>query len=98
MIPLPLEIDTFGDEAWVGVVPFEMRDVHLRGLPGVPTATDFPELNVRTYVTHNGHPAVWFFSLAAASWLAVIGARAATSLPYHHAEMRVVTGGDGSIT
>jgi len=97
LVPLPLEIDTFGGDAWVAVVPFEMRDVRIRGLPGIPTATNFPELNVRTYVHLRGHRGVWFFSLDAASWLAVLGASAATSLPYHHAAMSTRVGGDGAV-
>ena len=100
MIPIHLDIDVHGDDgmAWIGVVPFEMRGVRIRGLPSIPTATNFPELNVRTYVTHKGHPGVWFFSLDAESWLAVVGARAATGLPYHHADMKVSLGSDGSVS
>ena len=35
-IPAALPIDTFDGQAWLGVVPFEMRDVRLRGLPPCP--------------------------------------------------------------
>jgi len=87
LVPAELEIDSFGGSAWVGVIPFEMRDVAASGMPPVPTASDFPELNVRTYVRHGVHAGVWFFSLDAASWLAVMGARGAANLPYFHAKM-----------
>jgi uncharacterized protein YqjF (DUF2071 family) len=90
LVPSALEIDTFDDSAWVGVIPFEMRDVAPGGLPPIPTASDFPELNVRTYVTHGGRAGVWFFSLDASSWLAVMGARGAANLPYFHARMNSV--------
>lgn len=90
LVPAGLEIDTFGGNAWVGVVPFEMRDVAPGGLPAIPAASDFPELNVRTYVTRDGRAGVWFFSLDAASWLAVMGARGAANLPYFHARMTCV--------
>jgi uncharacterized protein YqjF (DUF2071 family) len=86
-LPPGLELDTHEATAWLGITPFEMRHVRVTGGPRFPTAVDFPELNVRTYVTHNGRAGVFFFSLDAASLLAVIGARAATGLPYFHARM-----------
>jgi uncharacterized protein YqjF (DUF2071 family) len=86
-LPDGLELDTHDGIAWLGIVPFEMRDVHPGGMPAVPTTRDFPEVNVRTYVRHKGRPGVWFASLDAASLLAVIGARMTTGLPYFHARM-----------
>jgi uncharacterized protein YqjF (DUF2071 family) len=59
----------------------------VEGLPPVPTARDFPELNVRTYVRHGDRAGVYFFSLDAASLLAVVTARMVTGLPYFHAGM-----------
>ena len=58
-------------------------------MPPVPTAHAFLELNVRTYVTLDGRPGVWFFSLDAASTLAVIGARLGIRLPYFRASMEM---------
>lgn len=97
LVPAPLEIETFDGNAWVAVAPFEMRDVRASGMPPVPSATDFAELNVRTYVRLGDRTGVWFFSLDAASWLAVAGARATTGLPYYHARMSV-TREDASIS
>ena len=54
-------------QAWLGVVPFRMSGVRLRGTPAVPWLSAFPELNVRTYVVAGGKPGVWFFSLDAAN-------------------------------
>ena len=73
---------------------FTMRGIHFRGWPPVPGTSAFPELNVRTYVTCNGCPGVWFFSLDAANRLAVRAARA-THLPYFDADMTVVPHQDG---
>ncbi len=87
-LPAGVEIDTFDRRAWVGVVPFRMAGTRFRWLPPLPTAATFPELNVRTYVRAAGRPGVWFFSLDAASRLAVAGARAGFGLPYFHARMR----------
>lgn len=94
LIPSPLEIDEFDDTAWIGVVPFYMSGVRLRAAPPVPTAHAFEELNVRTYVTLDGRPGVWFFSLDAASSVAVLGARIGVRLPYFRASMQMSRDGD----
>ncbi len=77
LLPRELELDTFDGKAWIGVIPFWMSGVRFRGIPAIPTASRFPELNVRTYVRAPQEPdksGVYFFSLDAASWLAVLGA------------------------
>ncbi len=90
LIPPGLILDTFEGMAWVGVVPFYMSNVRFRYAPPFPTTTEFCELNVRTYVMPKGGKAgVWFFSLDAASLLAVQGARLAFHLPYYKANMRL---------
>lgn len=86
-VPAELTVDEFDGTAWLAVTPFEMRNVRIGDLPGVPGATNFPELNVRTYVRHRERAGVFFFSLDAASLMAVIAARLATGLPYFHAGM-----------
>ena len=87
LIPGALEIDTFGGEAWIGVVPFRMTRVKPYGFPPVPACSAFPELNVRTYVTDGEKAGVWFFSLDAANRFAVAVARAVYHLPYFNARM-----------
>ena len=89
LIPPSLVVDTFDGRAWVGITPFFMTGVRMRLAPPVPTAYSFAELNVRTYVIRDGVPGVWFFSLDAASTLAVIGARMGARLPYFRANMTV---------
>jgi uncharacterized protein len=87
---LGLELDTFGGQAYVGLVPFMMQGVRPKGLPAVPWLSNFHETNVRTYVHRNGRdPGVWFFSLEAANPIAVALARAWFSLPYYYARMRL---------
>jgi len=88
LLPTGMKVDTFDGEAWLGLVPFLMRDVHPAGLPAVPGLSAFPELNLRTYVTVNGVPGVWFFSLEATNPVAVRIARAGFYLPYFDAWMR----------
>jgi len=87
LVPRELEVDRFDGGAWIGVVPFTMSGVRLRGTPALPWVSAFPELNVRTYVTAEGKPGVWFFSLDAARRAAVEAARLAFHLPYFYARM-----------
>lgn len=85
LIPKPLEIDTYEDEAWIALTPFTIYDLRPPLLPALPYISSLHELNVRTYVYFNGVPGVWFFSLDANNFLAVLGARIFFSLPYHEA-------------
>jgi uncharacterized protein YqjF (DUF2071 family) len=93
-LPSGVELDLHEGRAWVGIVPFFMTNVGLRGLRGLPGMSAFAELNVRTYVTAGNKPGVYFFSLDAASAAAVMGARVLLNLPYHTASMRVEQRGD----
>lgn len=88
LLPPGLELDTWDGEAWLGVVPFTMEGVRLRLAPPWPSTERFCELNVRTYVRAGELPGVWFFSLDAASRLAVRVARRWFHLPYFDARMR----------
>lgn len=93
LIPSELSIDTFEGKAYVGLVPFTMRNVRPTGLPAFAPLSNFHEINVRTYVHHQGqNPGVWFFSLDAASAIAARIARALFKLPYFHARMSVEGG------
>lgn len=87
MIPSGLDLDTFGGQAWLGVVPFRMTGIRHRLGPALPWVSAFAELNVRTYVTAGGRPGVWFVSLDAANPLAVRAARWRFRLPYFDARM-----------
>ncbi len=96
LIPDGFSVDTFDGSAWVGVVPFRMEGVRLRGLPKVPGTHRFPEANVRTYVRdkRSGHHGVYFFSLDASNLLAVMTARGWYHLPYFFARMSIERDGD----
>ncbi len=92
LIPPGLTMDTFAGRAFVSVVPFRMSGVRPHFVPALPGLSAFPELNVRTYVIAGGVPGIWFFSLDAASRLAVRGARRLFHLPYFDAAMSVEFG------
>jgi uncharacterized protein len=89
LVPAALSIDTFDGHAWIAVTPFEISGLRFRGTPPVPGLSRFPEINVRTYVTVDGRPGIYFFSLDAASAPAVAAARALYHLPYFRSRMSV---------
>jgi uncharacterized protein YqjF (DUF2071 family) len=88
-VPEPLPLDTFDGQCWVGVVPFHMSNLRARWLPPVPGLSRTPELNLRTYVTVDGKPGVYFFSLDIALLSAVFAARSFFRLPYFYARFRL---------
>ena len=89
IVPQPFAIDRYDGSAWVGVVSFRMTNVAPRGVPNMPGISEFPELNVRTYVRFGDCPGVYFLSLDAGSTLAVMTARTVFNLPYFAASMHV---------
>jgi uncharacterized protein YqjF (DUF2071 family) len=93
-LPAGLTLDIFDGQAWVGVVPFHMSGVRLRGCPPV-VAARFAEVNVRTYVTASSKRGVYFYSLDADSRIAVWLARRAFALPYYQARFNVRRTGEG---
>jgi uncharacterized protein YqjF (DUF2071 family) len=94
LVPAALPLDAFEGQCWIGVVPFHMSHVRPRGVPPVPGLSAFPELNVRTYVTLNGIPGAYFFSLDAGNAIAVALARNLFHLPYFRARMSSKRAGD----
>ncbi|MGG5252015.1 YqjF family protein [Neobacillus sp. SM06] len=88
LIPSELELDMFDGSAWLSILPFRVVHQRIRGLPEIPLFRTYLELNVRTYVKHNGYNGVYFFLLDANHPLAVLGAKA-LSLPYRYATMEM---------
>ncbi|HYW88962.1 MAG TPA: DUF2071 domain-containing protein [Chloroflexota bacterium] len=82
LVPGCLDIDEFDGTAYVGLVPFVVEAARPLGAPR-EMSLRFLETNVRTYVhVHGRDHGVYFFSLDAASLLAVVGARLGLGLPY----------------
>jgi hypothetical protein len=92
LLPPGIDLDTWDGKAYLGIVPFTVRGSRPSFLPAITAIGSFHELNLRTYVHRRGSdPGVWFFSLDAASRIAVWGARAAYKLPYFYASMALQT-------
>jgi uncharacterized protein YqjF (DUF2071 family) len=91
VVPRQFPVDTFGGSAWIGLTPFLVTGLRLRGTPAPPHLSRFPEVNVRTYVTVDGRPGIYFLSLDAARPSAVMAARRYYRLPYFLAEMSMAS-------
>ena len=87
LLPPEVPPDTHDGTGWLGITPFRLTNLRLRGIPPLPRLSSFPELNVRTYATVDGKPGIWFFTLDAASQLAVEAAKRTYKLPYHRSRM-----------
>ncbi|MGI5215821.1 YqjF family protein [Plantactinospora sp. CA-290183] len=95
LLPEGLTVETCDGSAWIGLTPFLMQEVRAPALPAVPWLSEFPEINVRTYVRdRRGRSGIWFLSLDAARLPAVLAARAGYGLPYFWSDMRVRVEGD----
>jgi uncharacterized protein YqjF (DUF2071 family) len=88
VVPPELPLDVLDGSCWVGVTPFAVKGLRVRGVAPPPVVSSFPELNVRTYVTVDGRPGIYFFSLDTSSRLAVETARRVYRLPYFRARQR----------
>jgi uncharacterized protein YqjF (DUF2071 family) len=89
VVPGQLPIDTFAGSAWIGITPFCVRGLRLRNTLPAPLLSTFPELNVRTYVSVEGKPGIYFLSLDADSCAAVAAARRSYRLPYFRSRIEV---------
>jgi uncharacterized protein YqjF (DUF2071 family) len=84
-----LTLDLYDGSAWLSITPFFLDHLRPHGTPMFPLISRFPELNVRTYVTYQGKPGVYFFSLDAGNLSAVWGARVFYRLPYWKSSMKM---------
>ena len=89
LVPEGLTVQEHSGGGWLGVTPFAVTGLRARGLLPLPLASSFLELNVRTYVTRDDKPGIWFFSLDTSSQLAVEAARRLYRLPYFRANIAV---------
>lgn len=90
LLPASLKVDMYDGSAWVGIAAFLLGGLRPPLGPPLPWISEFPETNCRTYVVGpDGRAGIWFFSLDAARWAAVFGARISYGLPYEWSRMRV---------
>ncbi len=95
-LPDAFDLDKHDGAAWLSIVPFTNVAVRPTGLPA-RAGICLPELNLRTYVTYEGVPGVYFFSLDAHGITSVTGARLFHHLPYYYARISLETTADGVV-
>jgi uncharacterized protein YqjF (DUF2071 family) len=93
LVPDELEIQEHSGSAWIGVTPFAVTGLRARGLLALPFVSSSFGLNVRTFVTRDDRPGIWFLSLDSSSRLAVEAARRIYRLPYFSARISLVRAG-----
>ncbi|MGZ4787816.1 MAG: YqjF family protein [Terriglobales bacterium] len=94
VVPHELPLDLWEGKAYVGVVPFQIRNLRPRGVPPFPGVSHLGEINLRTYVTIDDKCGVYFFSLDAENVSAVLAARLVYALPYFKAKFGIHIKGD----
>jgi uncharacterized protein YqjF (DUF2071 family) len=87
LIPKGLIVDTFKGESWISLVAFTMDKIRPRGLPAISVFSTFHEINLRTYVTRNNKPGVYFLNIEVQKQLSAWTAKILSGLPYGKANI-----------
>ena len=98
-IPKQLELDTYNDSAWIGIIPFQMRKLRPSFAFSIPPISNFTEINLRTYVKDKyNRKGVWFFSLDTQNSFGNWIARTFFHLNYRYAETEFLANSDEQLT
>src|SRR5262245_36756931 len=89
LLPRRMQLDTFDGHAWLSVVALRVTDSAPRFVTAVPWLSSFYEVNLRTYITYEGRPAIYFLSLDASQPFVVRLARASVGLAYFDANIEM---------
>ena len=95
-VPESLDLDTYDGSAWIGVLAFRVTESRPDGVP-LPSFGSFPQLNLRTYVSYDGEPGVYFISSDAPTRLGVEFGRQYLHLPMYESRIEMRTQRDSSI-
>lgn len=85
-VPQPFKLDTYDGTSWVSIVLFQATGSRLRLMPSAFSYPPFYQMNIRTYVTFESEPGVYFFSINTNSHFVNRGG-ALVSLPFQHAHL-----------
>jgi uncharacterized protein len=95
LLPAGVEVDTFDDCGWIGIIPFHLSVRMPPQMPSIPRVSRTLEVNVRTYVRGpDGRRGIWFLSLDAVRIATVLVARAWFRIPYMWSRMAFEREGD----
>lgn len=88
LVPKELEIDLFQGKPWVSVVAFTMENIRPKYAPSFSPISNFNEINIRTYVKHEGKAGVYFLSIEGGKSLSCKIAKAISELPYRYSKIK----------
>ncbi len=89
MVPEALTLDLYDGVAWLTLAAFCTSHLRPSGIPPLPGISFFPQLTLRTYVTLQDKPGLFYLSVDAANLSAVWFARVFFRMQYWHASMQV---------
>jgi len=98
LVPPGCELDYRDGHCWASLVGFQFLGTRVLGI-GLPGFRNFPEWNLRFYVSHEGQRGVCFVREFVPSWLIATTARVLYNEPYRSARMSMdVTETEESLT
>jgi hypothetical protein len=89
LIPEELTLELYDGAAWLTLSPFSTSHMRPSGIPPLPGLSFFSQINLRTYVTMDGKPGLYYFSVDAANLTAVWCARIFFRMQYWHSKIQV---------
>ena len=87
LVPEELELDLFEGNAWISAVAFSMEGIRPAYLPALSFVSKFHEINIRTYVKHQGKTGVYFLSIEAGNKFSCLLAQQLSALPYRYSTL-----------
>jgi uncharacterized protein YqjF (DUF2071 family) len=88
LVPSALTLDLYDGVAWLTISPCYTSHMRPSGVPPLPGVSFFSQLNLRTCVTMDGKPGLFYFSVDAANLSAVWFARVFFRMPYWHSAIQ----------
>ncbi len=89
LVPEALTLDLYDGVAWLTISPFCISHLRPSGVPPLPGLSSFPQVNLRTYVTMQGKPGLFYFSADVANLSAVWFARIFFRMQYWQSKIQI---------
>jgi uncharacterized protein YqjF (DUF2071 family) len=81
LLPEGVVLDTYNGQAWISLAAFGVSRMKLKQII-IPFASDFEEINLRTYVVADSKPGIYLLSVETDKLLVALLARVFTGIPY----------------
>lgn len=94
MVPPEIELDVQDGYAFASVVAFDFLETRVRGIT-IPFHVNFPEINLRFYIKHNGRRGVMFWKELVPRYCIALVARRIYNEPYEATRMKSEITGSG---